>query len=87
MASKLLPLLSSLTAALEETLDTLLGAEQARIANDILQQSKEGVEGRVKASIAAYKRVFEAKPALDRQAAVEAAAVQTAKFVMNGITK
>jgi hypothetical protein len=72
---------SSLAAALGETLDTLLGAEQARIANDILQQSKEGVEGRVKASIAAYKRVFEARPTPDRQAAAEAAAVQTVKLV------
>lgn len=72
---------SSLATALGETLDTLFGVEQARIANEIIQQSKEGVEGRVKASIAAYRRVFEAKSASDRQAASEAASVRTRKLV------
>lgn len=72
---------SSLVTALDETLDTLFGTEQARIATEILQQSKEGVEGRVKASIAAYRKVFEAKLEPDRRAASEAAAVQTRKLV------
>jgi transcription elongation factor Elf1 len=72
---------SSLAAALGETLDSLLGAEQARIANDILRQSKEGVEGRVKATIAAHRRVFDARLADDRQAAAESATLQTAKLV------
>lgn len=72
---------SSLVSALNETLDTLFGAEQARIANEILQQSKEGVESRVKSLIAACRNAFKAKPASDQQAASKAAAAQTCKLV------
>lgn len=72
---------SSLAAALGETLETLFGAEQARIASDILKQSKEGVEGRVKNSIAAHKKVFDAKPDPDRLAAAQVAALQTVQLV------
>ncbi|MDE1178176.1 MAG: hypothetical protein PW789_16505 [Edaphobacter sp.] len=72
---------SSLAAGLGETLETLFGAEQARIASDILKQSKEGAESRVKNFIAAHKKVFEAKSDLDRIAATQAAALQTVQLV------
>jgi ribosomal protein L37AE/L43A len=72
---------SSLVTALGETLESLFGADQARIATEILKQSKEGVEGRVKASIAAYKRVFDAKSEAERQNAGEDAMSQTVKLV------
>lgn len=72
---------SSLVEALGETLETLFGPEQARIAREVLQQSKDGVLGRVKAAIAAYKRVFDEKAQTDRQAALDAARIQTAKLV------
>lgn len=72
---------SSLVEALGETLETLLGAEQARIATGVLQQSKDGVVGRVKASIAAYKKVFDEKDPAERQAAADAASVKVARLV------
>ncbi|HWF37567.1 MAG TPA: hypothetical protein VG322_03550 [Candidatus Acidoferrales bacterium] len=72
---------ASLVKALGETLESLLGRDQARAANEVLQQSKDGVLGRVKASIAAYKRVFDEKEPADRQAAADAARVRVAKLV------
>ena len=72
---------SSLVEALGENLESLLGVEQARIAVEVLQQTKDGAVGRVKAAIAAYKRVFDEKTPDERQDAVEAAATHTAKLV------
>jgi transcription elongation factor Elf1 len=72
---------SSLVETFGQDLESLLGADQARIAKEVLQESKEGVLGRVKASIAAYKRVFDEKAPEDRYAAAETARTQVAKLV------
>lgn len=72
---------TSLVNALGETLESLLGPEQARAASEILRQSKDDVQGKVKASIAAHKRVFEDKTPADRQAAANTARDRVAKLV------
>jgi hypothetical protein len=72
---------SSLVEALGESLESLFGAEQARIAAEIVAQSEENVVGRVRASIEAYKRVFDAKPAEEREAAVDEARKLTDRLV------
>lgn len=72
---------ASLVKALGETLESLLGPGQATAADEVLQQSKDGVLGRVKASIAAHKRVFADKEPADRQAASDVAKVRVAKLV------
>ena len=72
---------ASLVKVLDQNLENLLGPEHARIAAIILRESKEGVLGRVKASIAAHRRVFDEKAPAERQKAITAARSQTAKLV------
>jgi hypothetical protein len=72
---------SSLAEVLGETLESLLGAEQARIATEVLQQSRDSAIGRVKAAIAAYEKVFNEKAPVERQAAADIARAETAKLV------
>jgi transcription elongation factor Elf1 len=72
---------SSLVEVLNETLESLMGTEQARVAAEVLKQSKDSVQNRVSATIAAHKGDFEAKEFDERCAAIEAAHKQTARLV------
>jgi hypothetical protein len=72
---------SSLADALGESLENLLGREQARIAAEVLQQSKDSALGRVKTAIAAYRRVFDEKAPTERKAATEGARTLVEKLV------
>ena len=72
---------SSLVGALNETLDHLLGPDQAHVAEEVLQISREGVADRVKASIEACKKNFEEGSAAEREAALTAAKDKVAKLV------
>jgi len=71
----------SLVGALTESMESLLGQEQARVAAEVLQQSKDGVLGRVKAAIAAYKKVFDERSTSERQAAADSARTAVSKLV------
>jgi hypothetical protein len=71
----------ALAEALGETLDSLLGPDQARIAVEILQQSKNDVLGRVKNAVSAYKRVFDEKSPEERAAAADKARAETKTLV------
>jgi hypothetical protein len=64
---------SSLVAALGESLENLLGNEQAVVASEVLQQLQEGVLGQVKATIAAHKKVFAGKTSAERDTAAATA--------------
>jgi transcription elongation factor Elf1 len=72
---------SSLVEVLKETLESLLGKEQAGIAAEILKQSKDSVQIRVSVSIANHKKAFEVKAPDERETLTEAARKQTAKLV------
>jgi hypothetical protein len=70
-----------LTKALGESLESLLGAEQAMIATEVLRETRQVVQQRVLGSIAAYKRVFNEKTDDERREASQSAAKETAKLV------
>lgn len=70
-----------LVAALGETLEGLLGEEQSVIAADVLAQSRQSVQAKVDASIAAFNRAFDARAEQERKVAIEEAQKQTAKLV------
>ena len=57
---------STLAAELGESLGTLFGTEEARIASEILAATRTEVRHRVQETIAAHRRVFEAKPEKER---------------------
>lgn len=72
---------SFLAKALGETLESVLGAAQATVAAEVLKQSREDVLGRVKSSIAAYKKVFDGKSTDEQQAAAADAQKRTEQLV------
>jgi hypothetical protein len=54
-----------------ESLETLFGDEEARVARQILEETQTEVRQRVQGLIAAHRKVFEGKPEQDRQSAAE----------------
>jgi len=63
----------SLTSAMGESLESLFGREEARVAKQILDETQTEVKQRVESAIAAHRKVFEARPEADKRAAVESA--------------
>jgi hypothetical protein len=61
----------ALAAQLGESLETLFGAEEARVALGILEATQTEVTHRVRETIAAHRRVFEARGEEERTAASE----------------
>ena len=56
----------SLVAALGETLETLLGDDEAQVAASVLAEAEREVRQRVESEIGAYRRVFEDRPQEER---------------------
>jgi hypothetical protein len=69
-----------LTKVLGESLESLFGAEQARIAREILKENQNEATSRVQATLAAHRRVFEAKPPEEQQAAAAAVEESAARL-------
>jgi hypothetical protein len=67
-----------------ETLETLFGSEEASIATKILDDRKREVRGKVESEIAAFRKVFEAKPELERNKAAAAAEASAKKLSFQG---
>jgi hypothetical protein len=63
----------SLASAMGESLETLFGKDEARIALEILNEIQQKVTGHVQSTIAAHRKVFEFKSAEEKQAAVATA--------------
>jgi len=59
----------SLASAMGESLESLFGEEEAKVAAAILDETQKEVKQRVLAAIAAHRRVFEAKLEEDRLSA------------------
>jgi hypothetical protein len=70
----------ALVGVLGESLEELFGTDQARIADEILKESENEATSRVKATIAAHKRVFDAKTPEEQQAAMTAARENAARL-------
>ena len=64
----------SLCEALGESLESLFGADEANVAEQVLSKTENEVKQRVASSIAAYKKVFEGLTEPKREAATKAAA-------------
>lgn len=62
-----------LATAVGESLDTLLGAEEAAAARDTLVAAEKSIESSVKADISAHAKVFKAKDEDERRELAEAA--------------
>ena len=63
----------NLAEAMGETLDSLFGNEEAKVAQETLAQNENDTKQRVNSAVAAYARVFREKPEADRQGAAELA--------------
>jgi hypothetical protein len=59
----------SLTTVLEESLEDLFGAQEAKFAEEMLAENRDNVKKEVLSAIAAHKRVFEAKQPDEQEAA------------------
>jgi len=64
---------SVLTGTLGETLNSLFGPDEARVAEQILSEVQTQVRQRVEREIVSRRAAFEARPEADRQAAAESA--------------
>lgn len=63
----------SLTDAMGESLESLFGEDEAKVARQILDETQTEVKQRVQSLIAAHRKVFEGKSADEQKAAAEAA--------------
>lgn len=63
----------SLTTAMGESLETLFGEDEAKVAQEILNETQIEVKQRVHSTIAAHRKVFEDRPELERLEAAEKA--------------
>ena len=71
---------NALTKALGESLESLFGDEQARIAREILGDIQNEATSRVQATLAAHRRVFAARPPEEQQVAAAAAKENATKL-------
>ncbi len=69
-----------LTKAIGESLESLFGDEEARVAREILKGTQTEATSRVQTTIAAYKRVFSAKSSDEQQALARAATETVSKL-------
>lgn len=58
----------SLATAMEESLSSLFGEEEAAVAESTITENQNDARQRVQSAIAAHRKVFEAKPDEERQA-------------------
>ncbi len=65
---------NSLAGVLGESLESLFGTEQARIAHEILKETRDEATSRVQATLAAHRRVFASKSPVEQQKQQTAAA-------------
>jgi hypothetical protein len=70
----------SLASAMGESLDTLFGKEEARIAVEILDETQKKVTGHVQGSIAAHRKVFEFKSPEEKEAAAASAKTEAERL-------
>jgi hypothetical protein len=71
---------NSLALELGESIESLFGPEQATVAREILKETETEATSRVQSTIAAHRRVFEAKSPEDRELAAAAAADEASKL-------
>lgn len=69
----------SLTEAIGESLESLLGKDEAAFAIDILSETEKEETGRVENAIAAHRKVFEAKSGPEKEVAGANAKLEAAK--------
>jgi predicted RNA-binding Zn-ribbon protein involved in translation (DUF1610 family) len=70
----------ALTKAMGESLESLFGTDEAKVAEQILEDTQTEVRQRVENTIAAHRKVFEAKLQADRKAAAENAEKEGARL-------
>lgn len=66
----------SLTSGMGESLESLFGIDEAKVARQILDETQNEVKQRIQSKVAAHKKVFEDKTAGEQQAAAESAKEQ-----------
>ena len=71
---------NSLVGVLGESLESLFGNDEAKIATEILNETKHKATAHVESEIAAHKRVFAAKSAEEQQAAAKFATKEAAQL-------
>jgi hypothetical protein len=64
---------SALTEAIGESLESLFGEAEAKVALEVLTGTQAGVSHQVKSTIAAHHKVFDAKSETDKKALAESA--------------
>lgn len=69
-----------LAAAQGETLESIFGADEAKVATETLEEVSAEIRQRILAKIAAFRKVFEDKPASDREQRIKDAAEQGEKL-------
>ena len=70
----------SLTGAMGESLESLFGKDEAKVAEQILNETKSEVRKRVEDAISAHRKAFGEKSEEDRRAAAEAAELEGVKL-------
>lgn len=70
----------SLAESMGESLVSLFGEEEAKIAGQILQEIQEEVQGKTQSTIAAHKKVFEAKSEQDRAIAAKNSSLEAERL-------
>jgi hypothetical protein len=73
---------NALATALGETLETVLGKDEAKIASKTLASDQNDTKQRVASAIAAHKKVFESKDPTERAALQKSAAEQAEKLAL-----
>lgn len=66
----------SLAEAMGESLDSLFGADEAKVAYEMLKEVQEEIEGRTQSLIAAHRKVFDAKTDDEKRSAAASAAIE-----------
>lgn len=72
----------ALTTGMGESLESLFGEDEAKAATEMLEAKMTDVLHRVQEAIAAHRRVFNDKPASDRQSAAKAAETEGARLAL-----
>jgi hypothetical protein len=63
----------ALATAMNESLESLFGPEEAKVAAEILKEMQNEVRQRVQSAVAAHRKVFETKSEEDKQTAADGA--------------
>ncbi len=71
----------SLANAMDETLESLVGADEAKVANQILEETRTEEKHRIESLMAAHRAVFKGKTEVEQRAAAENAEKEVAQLV------